>query len=305
MQQRLSFRAMGCNMLAILEKDFESAPAVLTDVPDWFEDWEQSFSRFRPTSELSLLNQTFDQPIHVSDAFWEVFQTALWADEFTEGLVTPTVLDAMLEAGYNQPFERMQKYQANSILQTSLEIPLLSMVIADNTAQTINLPRGVHLDFGGVAKGWCAHQAVERLKEQGPCLVNAGGDIAISGSQNNGDPWLIGISNPFKEEADLEVIHVHRCGIASSGKDRRHWNRNGVFQHHIIHPQTGSPAETDLLRVTVIAPTVMEAEAAAKTVFILGCKNGLEWIEDHSDLAAVLILESGEIIHSQRMQSYL
>ncbi|MBE0671245.1 MAG: FAD:protein FMN transferase [Anaerolineales bacterium] len=305
MQQRLSFRAMGCNMLAILEKDFESAPTALTDVPGWFEDWEQSFSRFRPASELSLLNRTFDQPIHVSDAFWDVFQTAMWADEFTEGLVTPTVLDAMLEAGYNQPFESMQKYQINSILQTSLEIPPLSMVIADHSAQTINLPRGVRLDFGGVAKGWCAHQAVERLKEQGPCLVNAGGDIAISGSQSNGEPWLIGISNPFKEESDLEVIHVHRCGIASSGKDRRHWNRNGVFQHHIIHPQTGSPAETDLLRVTVIAPTVMEAEAAAKTVFILGSQNGLEWIEDHSDLAAVLILESGEIIHSQRMQSYL
>ena len=305
MLNRVSFRAMGCEMVAILEQKTEAVPVILKDVPEWFENWEQSLSRFRHNSELSLLNRTFDQPIPVSNAFWNVFQTALWADKLTEGLVTPTVLDAMLEAGYDQSFEQLSQRQNYSMLKTQVEIHPLSTVVADEETQTINLPQGVHLDFGGVAKGWSAHQAMERLQEHGPCVMNAGGDIAISGPQADGTPWPIGVSNPFETGADLEVLHLKRCGIASSGKDRRHWNRNGLFSHHIIDPQTGQPAETDLLRMTVVAPTVMEAEAAAKAAFILGREKGLEWIEERPEFAGLMILESGEIIHSQRMQEYL
>jgi thiamine biosynthesis lipoprotein len=181
----------------------------------------------------------------------------------------------------------------------------LSMVVADDSSQTITLPQGVRLDFGGVAKGWAAHQTVEKLKKHGPCLMNAGGDIAISGPRMDGSPWAIGVSNPFEAGADLEVLQVKRGGIASSGKDRRHWNQNRVFRHHIINPYTGQPAETDVLRATVLAPTVMEAEAAAKTAFILGYEKGLEWIESRPEFAAAMILETGELIHSQRMYEYL
>ncbi|HNO32548.1 MAG TPA: FAD:protein FMN transferase, partial [Anaerolineales bacterium] len=91
----------------------------------------------------------------------------------------------------------------------------------------------------------------------------------------------------------------------TSGKDRRAWNRNDLMQHHIINPLTGQPAETDLLRVTVVAPTVMEAEAAAKTAFILGREKGLEWIESHPDLAGLLLLETGEVVLSHTMYHYL
>jgi thiamine biosynthesis lipoprotein len=156
-----------------------------------------------------------------------------------------------------------------------------------------------------VAKGWAAHQTVERLQEYGPCLMNAGGDIAISGPQANGDPWPIGVSDPFEAGTDLEVLHLKRNGVASSGKDRRHWNQNGVFRHHIIDPFTGLPAETNLLRVTVVAPSVMEAEAAAKTAFILGLEKGLEWIESQPSIESVMILENGEVIHSTGIQELL
>ncbi len=97
MLHRLAFRAMGCEMLAILDHDSESALDILKDVPDWFEEWEQSLSRFRLNSELSHVNRTFDQPIEVSQTFWDVFQNAQWAYEFSDGLVSPTLLDAVVD----------------------------------------------------------------------------------------------------------------------------------------------------------------------------------------------------------------
>jgi len=241
----------------------------------------------------------------VSQILWDVFQTAIWAEELSDGLVTPTILDSMIEAGYDRPFDELDRIQSASPAPIMVEINPLSKVITNPSTHTITLHYGIHLDFGGVAKGWAAHQTMKQLEQNGPCLINAGGDIAISGPRIDGSPWAVGVSNPFEAGSDIEVLHLKRCGVATSGRDRRHWERNGVSYHHIIDPHTGLAAKTDVLRVTVIAPNVMEAEAAAKTVSILGMEKGLEWIESKSLYEGVVILENGEVIHTTGMQKYL
>jgi len=309
MLHRLPFRAMGCQMLAILEQDSGDVPDVLNQVPEWFEEWEQKLSRFRYDSELSRLNRTTDQPVPVSQTLWEVFQASLLADQTTGGLVTPTVLDAIVMAGYDRPFDELTFNTGYPTTQgyTDLwtEIQPLSMVIADEETHSIYLPPNVHLDFGGVAKGWAAYQTAGRLKVNGPALMNAGGDIAISGPRLNGESWLIGISNPFEPDKDLVTLHLRGGGVATSGKDRRRWMQGAFLNHHIIDPHTGLPAITDVLTATVIAPTVMEAEAAAKSVFLLGSGAGLEWLETDSGLAGILVLDNGQVLASSRAEEYL
>ncbi len=146
---------------------------------------------------------------------------------------------------------------------------------------------------------------MERLQVEGPALVDAAGDIAISGPRADGDPWQIGVADPFHQGEEIEVLFLKRCGVATSGKDRRRWLRDGALKHHIINPLTNQPAETDVLTVTVIAPNVMQAEAAAKAVFIQGSGPGLEWIEAHPEFAALFILDDGQMVYSQKMEDYL
>jgi thiamine biosynthesis lipoprotein len=277
----------------------------LDEVPNWFEGWEQTLSRFRSDSELSRLNRTFDQPIKVSDTLWDVFQYSLSAETITNGLVTPTVLDAVLDAGYDQSFDALPRYQSRDDLQVLSAVHPLSLVTWDEKSQTICLPYGVRLDFGGVAKGWAAHQTMERLKKYGSAVMNAAGDVAISGALANGEPWTIGVRNPFDRNTDFETLKVQSCGVATSGRDRRNWNKNGFLRHHIIDPHTGQPAETDVLTATIVAPTVMEAEAVAKAVLILGGEDGLKWIESDPALAGIIILENGHTFYSQRISEYL
>ena len=304
MLHRLPFRAMGCQMLAISEQDSEDAPGILAQVPDWFEEWEQVLSRFRYDSELSRLNRTADQAVSVSQTLWDVFQASLEADQTTGGLVTPTVLEAIELAGYNRPFDELPG-SISSHTGLWAEIHPLSMVLYDEECHTICLPPDIRLDFGGVAKGWAAYQAAERLKTSGPALMNAGGDIVISGPRQDGEAWLVGISNPFEPEIDMVSLHLHGGGVATSGKDRRRWMQGIMLNHHIIDPRTGQPAVTDILTATVIAPTVMEAEAAAKAVFLLGSGAGLDWLEADSGLAGLLVLDNGQVIISQRAEEYL
>jgi len=302
MLQRLEFRAMGCEMLALVER--ESASGLLTKVPEWFEEWEQVLSRFRYDSELTRLNQIHEQPVRVSETLWNVLRAARLAERMTDGLVTPNLLDAIVDAGYDRPFDVLP-HQTQYMTDPVLAAPPLTAITVNSSARTVILPPGMSLDFGGIAKGWAAHQAVKRLQAEGPALVNAGGDIAISAPRADGGPWQIGVTSPFNRKEELETLFLKACGVATSGKDRRRWTRNGILQHHIIDPATSQPAETDLLTVTVVAPDVMQAEAAAKAAFILGSRVGLEWIDVRPGLAAVFILDNGQVLYSHKMEKFL
>ena len=300
---RLEFRAMGCDMFAGVES--ASEPTLLVEVPAWSEDWEQIFSRFRLDSELSRFNQTHDQPVRVSKEFWDVFNASRRAEKMTGGLVTSTVLDAIIHAGYDRSFDMLTPQTTLEAAPIHVACRPLTTIPLNQITREITLPYGMSLDFGGVAKGWSAHQAMQRLQAEGPTLVDAAGDIAISGPRTDGSPWTIGVADPFHTDEEIEILAITEGGVATSGKDRRRWMRNGILQHHIINPFTGQPAETDLLTVTVIAPDVMKAEAAAKAAFILGSKLGLEWIESQSELAGLFILESGEMLYSNKMKTHL
>jgi thiamine biosynthesis lipoprotein len=301
MLHRLEFRAMGCEMLALV--DSQVVPDQLGAVPEWFEEWEQVLSRFRYDSELARLNQIHEQPVQVSNILWEVLQAAREAERLTEGLVTPTLLDALIKAGYDRPFEILP-HQALFVADAVVAAPLTAITV-DDSARTVSLPVGMSLDFGGIAKGWAAHQAMRRLQAEGPALVNAGGDIAVSGPRSDGSPWPIGVTDPFQRTVGIETLFLEAGGVATSGKDRRRWTRNGVLQHHIIDPVTHQPADTDLLTVTVVAPDVMEAEAAAKAAFILGSRAGPEWIKARARFAALFILDSGQVLYSRTLEEFL
>ncbi len=123
----------------------------------------------------------------------------------------------------------------------------------------IALERGFRLDLGGIAKGYAVDRATGILAQSGPALVNAGGDLA-----GRGRLWPVGV-----ETGDGELtLGLEDHALATSGRDRRRWRRGGIEAHHLIDPATGAPAEARYLRVTVTAPTTVEAEIQAKAVFL-------------------------------------
>lgn len=305
MNHRLEFQSMGCRMLAVVDCLEGESPPDLVQVPAWFEDWEQCLSRFRIDSELSQVNTRAGSTVQVSNVLWDVFQAAREAEKMTHGLVTPLMLNALIHAGYDRSFESLLNSGPYFVPDDSQVIESLAELEWDADSHSISLPAGAQLDFGGVAKGWAASQAVERLRIEGPALVDAGGDIALSGLRRNGDSWQIGVSNPFNPNVNLEILYLEGGGVATSGKDYRRWMRGDVLQHHIIDPRSGMPAKTDILTATIIAPTVLLAEAFAKAVLISGSQAGMTLLEGQPDLAGLLVLENGELIYSRNLQEYL
>ncbi len=310
---KIEFKAMGCHMAAFLDSDRPGALQALKVVPAWFEEWEQALSRFRPDSELSRLNAAAGAPVAVGPVLWAVLQSALEAAAWTDGLVVPTVLDSLERAGYDRSFDLLHAGNpagpSAALEARGQEHPSAPAdwrkILLDRRRQTVRLPPGARLDLGGIAKGWAAQQAMQRLREFGPALVNASGDIAVSGLQADGAPWPVDIADPLKVQANLGLLLLPDCGVATSGIDYRRWLSGNSWKHHIIDPRSGEPAETDLMSVSVVAPDALRAEAAAKVVLILGSQAGLDWLEERAPLCGLLALQDGRLLYSRGVQDYL
>lgn len=295
------FRAMGCHTLAAIDTQAELGDMLLDKAPEWFETWEAKLSRFRPDSELNRLNRSQGRLTPVSAVLWNVLQAALNAYEKSGGLVTPAVLDALEAAGYTDTFDHIEPLQRDDG-RVPHPVPGLEGLEMRLVSHSVRLPLGIRLDLGGVGKGWAAHNAMRRLEEFGPSFVDAGGDIAISSCKKNGDPWLVAIDDPRAPGDNLGTLRLGRCGVATSGKDYRRWRKNGAWQHHIINPRTGRPADTDVLTATVVAPNVMDAEMAAKTVLIMGCQEGLDWLQSQPGYSALVVTDDGSLVATPSLQ---
>jgi thiamine biosynthesis lipoprotein len=246
---RHCFHAMGTEVECLLDAKPRSGFAA---VQAEFERLEALLSRFRDDSELSRLNA--DGELTAGPDLLAVTRLALTARERTNGSFDPTVHDAVVAAGYDRSFELVESdgdaASPGARCGGAVEI--------DET--TIRLGPGARLDLGGIAKGYAVDRAVEILAAEGACLVNAGGDLAVGG----GGLWPVAIDG-----TEL-MLELSSGALATSGRDRRRWRRGDVEHHHLIDPSTGLPAQTELLRATVAAPTAVEAEVLAKVAFLTG-----------------------------------
>ena len=304
----ITFRAMGSEIYCAVDSKHRRVKERLERVPAMFEAWEKTLSRFRADSELSQLNSRSGENVRVSETLWRVLKLARRAETWSEGLVTPLILNALEAAGYTQSFQEMQNnfLATNAYPSQGNAVNPLPRWEMNSTTHSIRVEPGARLDLGGIAKGWAAEQTAQYLGEVGATMVDAGGDMVMNASPRWEGAWYVGIENPFAPDDDAgPVLQITRGAVATSGRDYRKWTRDGVPAHHLIDPRTNLPAVTDVLTATVIAPTIFQAEVAAKVALLLGSGQALAWLQSQRELAARLILENREIVMTQEMEKFL
>jgi FAD:protein FMN transferase len=281
-----SFHAMGTEIELLV--DGEDAGRALVAAEAEFHRLEGLLSRFRDDSELSRLNAS--GTLEAGPDLVRVVELALEARERSGGRFDPTVHDALVAAGYDRSFEDMSVEDGGDAGGRHDRRPCTPPPAAGAVrvaGSRIELERGVRIDLGGIAKGYAAERAAELLATAGPCLVNAGGDVATRGGT-----WPIGVETG---SGTITLELTDGSALATSGRDRRRWRRNGRDLHHLIDPRTGHPADSDLLRLTVVTTDAVEAEVTAKALFLVGAERAAEEANG-AGTPAVLVTESGHTI---------
>ena len=156
------------------------------------------------------------------------------------------------------------------------------------------------LDLGGIAKGYIADRLAAFLKERGVtgAVVDLGGDVAIVGAKPDGSPWLIGVRRPFGARNELlGIIEAGEASVVSSGIYERQFIEDGVIYHHILYPNTGMPAETDVVGATLVAENSAAGDALSTMALLVGSDRAPDLLGAAPGfIGALLMLENGELV---------
>jgi thiamine biosynthesis lipoprotein len=185
--------------------------------------------------------------------------------------------------------------------EVSQEMALILSLCRQTTAETdgyFDPMRNGRFDPSGLVKGWAIERASALLASRGwrHHLVEAGGDVQTVGLNGHGQPWRIGIRNPFQREEMVKVVALSGRGIATSG--------TAIRGSHIYNPHDDGPLANDLVSLTVIAPTIYEADRMATAAFAMG-RASLTFLATRAELEGYAIALDGIATYTKGFAQYV
>ena len=232
----------------------------------WLDAIDQSCNRFRPDSELTLLNARGDGDL--SSTLELALVAALESSDATGGLCDPTVLPALLALGYDVDYAELAREGSAAPL---VPVPSLGTraITLDLIRHRVSLARGCQLDLGASAKALAADLVANDVAPHGGVLVEIGGDVAVRGRGPDG-PWAIGVSDVLAITGAEPRVSVANGGVATSSTATRSWLANGQRVHHIVDPRTGTCVGGPYVTATVSAESCVRANAFATAALLWG-----------------------------------
>ena len=152
-------------------------------------------------------------------------------------------------------------------------------------------------DLGASLKGYACSRAADILKESGVqrAVLNLGGNIQTYGSKPDGSPWQIAVTDPRGQEP-MGVLSVSgTVCIATSGDYQRYFEQDGVRYHHILDPETGYPARSGMISVTVICEDGLLADVLSTALFVMGPEKAERFWQENPGFEAAWVTEDGSV----------
>jgi thiamine biosynthesis lipoprotein len=299
----VTFDAMGCEVRVIIgppRRGLESPVVAAERMQRFIADFDRTLSRFRPDSELCVLNADPRDVVPASGLLRRAVKAGLWAAARTDGLVDPTMVRELESAGYARSRAGVSPASlADALLLAPTRRPAAAnaerrwrKIEVDDGAGVIRRPPGVLFDTGGSGKGLAADMVVESLRGYSRVVVDCGGDVRIGGFAGRALPFEVQIEHPVTG-VRAHSLHMGTGGIATSGLNVRIWRReDGAYGHHLLDPATGQPAWTGIVGATALGETALEAETTAKAALLSGPDGARRLLAPRGGL---IVHEDGEV----------
>lgn len=267
---------------------------ILDAVLHELERLERLWSRFLPGSDLSRLNLAGGAPVRVDPATVGLLHVMAEAMTETGGAFDPTLLPALVDAGY--AVSMVDPGRATALPSTARSGGAFGDIVIDGFE--VSLPSGLTLDAGGIGKGYAADRltSLARVRGAAGAMVEIAGDLVVFGEAPQPGGWVIGIEDPRDPARHLTTVRLADGAVATSGTRTRRWTQDGAERHHLIDPRTGASARDDIDSVTVIAGSGSRADALAKYAFVHGIDDTLAWLPSRN--AAGLIVTAEGAMHA-------
>jgi FAD:protein FMN transferase len=265
-------------------------------IESWLDAVNKSMSTYLPDSELSALNAApAGEWLPVSPMMLEVLTSAQAISTLSGGAFDITIAPLVDLWGFG-PVETHDQVPSEAALADVRERLGFEHLQVRNEPPAIKKNRNLQFDLSAIAKGFAADYVGRQLEALGLTnyLVEIGGDLLVSGHNQKGEAWRIGVEKPtFGREGVQQTIAVTESGVATSGDYRNFFRQDGQTFSHIIDPRLSRPVRKNLVSVTVIADSSMRADGLATAFTVMGAEETLA-LAERQQIAVYLISREGE-----------
>jgi FAD:protein FMN transferase len=299
----LTFDAMGSHVRLLIGEPgpgMTPAEAAAEQGRRFVEDFDQALSRFKPESELCRLNADPRERVPASELLRRAVAAGIFAAERSGGLVDPTLVGEIEEAGYVASRAGMSGLPLGEALADAPprrpasprpEQRWRGFEVDDERGEVVR-PPGLRFDTGGTGKGLAADMVAAGLRGYSRFIVDSGGDIRIGGADALVHPYEVFVEHPITG-GRAHVLRLGSGGVATSGINVRIWrDEQGRYMHHLLDPAGGQPAWTGLVGATALGDTALEAETLSKAALLSGPERGREILSERGGL---LVHDSGRV----------
>ncbi len=278
--RRCAWSALGttCSVQCVTEVE-SVAEAFFHAAVQWVARFEMRYSRYRPDSIISQINQAAGAGWVQIDAETEqVLDVCAAIAALSDGLLDASALPLLRLWNYKAEHPRLPS--ADEIARAKA---LVGWAKVERKPGAVRLPLAdMALDLGGWGKEYAVDAVTEIGRQHGltALLVDFGHDIRALGAPPGKPAWHVGLEDPHRPGQHRGSIALRDRAIASSGDYVRQFTIAGKRYGHIVDPRSGQPVSSGALQATVLAPTCLQAGVLSTVSFILGPEAGLKKIQD-------------------------
>ena len=262
-------------------------------------DMEKIYSKYRADSVISEFNSLkTGKSITIPDEMADLIKRSCEISRLTDGafdITTSKLSDLWQIKNATTP-------PAQSDIDLALENTGYEQIDLNGNVLT---KTDVNIDFGGILKGLAADKVRTIAEKHGIAsgIVNLGGNVCLIGLKDHRDSWTVGVTNPFSPGEIYLTVAAENKNVITSGAYQRYFEFEGKKYHHILSPETGYPADTDIASVTVVSPDGTLADALSTAIFVQGSKKGIE-TANKFDMAVIIITKDGNIIDNDKVNHW-
>lgn len=244
-------------------------------------------------SEIYRMNAAGGEAVTLSPEVYSLIKAAVTYSEEFCGYYDLTVKPLVEAWGfYDDDYSVPDAQELRALLET---VDFHNVVLEE--AYNVHLLHDAQLDLGGIAKGYAAElvRAIFEDHQIESAVLDLGGNVLTMGEKADGTPWRVAVRSPFHPDEQLCILSVPEKVLVTSGSYQRFFEADGVRYHHILDPRTGTPADSDLLSVTVITEDAVYADALSTALFVMGYDRAVDYWREHGTFEAVFVRQTGEV----------
>lgn len=254
---------------------------------------EQLLSPWKQQSLVYKFNQLKKQKLlKINKNFLKIILIALNSHKNTYGKLDITIGSLINIWGFGTQ-KKPYNYPTIKMIKKNINLTGIQHLTIIQNSKGIYLKKnidGMQINLSTLGEGFAVDHLSCILTNNGikNYIISIGGTVLVK-MENKKKSKIIAIQKPTDHKKIVQLmIRLNNQSISTAGTYLNYYLINGKNISHIINPQNGIPVKNNLVSVSVVASTALEADSWDTGLLLLGLKKAQE-LSINKNLAVCLI----------------